>query len=62
MIYIKEEISNLWIKKNKNKKNQEDKRENDDCSFSSWWNDKNLGKAIVVEPVISHSSPNNALH
>ena len=56
-----------WFKMEKNKP---DKKENQDCRFSTRWNDKNLGKPIVVDdsskmkikPVISYCSPNNALH
>ena len=51
-------------------KNKPDKKENQDCKFSTRWNDKNLEKAIVVDdssrikikPAITCCSPNNALH
>jgi hypothetical protein len=51
-------------------KNKPDKKENQDCRFCTRLNEKNLGKAIVVDDsskikikaVITCCSPNNALH
>ena len=56
-----------WFKMEKNKP---DKKENQDCRFCTRLNEKNLGKAIVVDDsskikikaVITCCSPNNALH